>query len=137
MARVTGDPGGGLAKVCATVLSSWQIKGNGDWLRNSQAGLDYYQSAMHRWECIHSINGLAELYWTTGDRAYAAALEQIWWSLCKLERKPQGGLMSHEMAVSCTRTPAPTCTAAGMRRGNPQVAATRPTVDTTHGCPPQ
>ena len=111
LARATGDPGGDLAAVCKIVLSSWQLKGNGDWLRNSQAGLEYYQSAMPRWECIHSVNGLAELYWTTGDRALAVALQQIWWSLCKLERKPQGGLMSQEQAVSAQTSKRQTCAA--------------------------
>jgi DUF1680 family protein len=41
---------------------------------------------------------LAEIYHITGEPQYATAFTQIWWSLCRLERHPQGALFSAEQA---------------------------------------
>lgn len=53
-----------LLALCTRILESWSIKGNGDWLRNSQAGREFYeavggagagdQGGASRWEVSHA-----------------------------------------------------------------------------------
>ena len=37
------------------------------WVETSKAGKEFHQSPTPRWEGLHSIMGLAELYWLTGN----------------------------------------------------------------------
>ncbi len=70
----------------------------GDYLRVALAGKEYYQGPKPRWESLHSIQGLAELYRITGDEKYRKAFEAIWWSIVKLDRHNNGGFSSGEQA---------------------------------------
>eukprot|EP01052_Picozoa_sp_SAG31_P012807 SAG31_NODE_757_length_12296_cov_8.840289_7_plen_326_part_00 len=84
--------------LCQTFLQSWEIPGCGDFMRRALAGKDYFDGPAPRWECLHAVMGLAEMYHATGESNYAQGLQNIWWSLCRLERHPQGALMSAEQA---------------------------------------
>ena len=57
--------------LCKTFLLSWQIPGCGDFLRRALAGKDYFSGPAPRWECLHAVMGLAELYHATGEADYA------------------------------------------------------------------
>jgi DUF1680 family protein len=70
----------------------------GDYLNAALAGKDFYQMPKPRWESLHPIMGLAELYWITGDAKYRRAFEHIWWSIVKLDRHNNGGFSSGEQA---------------------------------------
>lgn len=94
--RITKTPQ--YLSLCKTFLQSWQLPGCGDFLRRALAGKDYFDGPDPRWECLHAVMGLAEMYHATGDSDYASGLQSIWWSLCRLERHPQGALMSAEQA---------------------------------------
>ena len=76
-----------------------EFPGGGDYYRQALAGKEYYQMPKPRWESLHPIMGLAELYWITGNEKYRKAYEAIWWSIVKLDRHNTGGFSSGEQAV--------------------------------------
>src|SRR5207302_341108 len=53
----------------------------GDYVRTALAGQDFYQTPKSRWESLHPIQGIAELYFLTGDDRYRKAFEHIWHSI--------------------------------------------------------
>ena len=70
----------------------------GDYLRTGLAGEPFYLTPKPRWESLHPIMGLAELYWLTGRAEYRTAFENIWWSIVELDRHNNGGFSSGEKA---------------------------------------
>ena len=70
----------------------------GDYLRSGLAGREFYETPKPRWESLHPIMGMAELYWITGEDQYRTAFEQIWWSIVRLDRHNNGGFSSGEKA---------------------------------------
>ena len=76
-------------------------KGNflaGNYLRGPLAGQEFFQLPKPRWESLHPIMGLVELYWLTGNEDCRRAFEKIWWSIVKLDRHNNGGFSSGEQA---------------------------------------
>jgi DUF1680 family protein len=71
----------------------------GDYLRQALAGKAFYQAPKPRWESLHAIMGLAELYWIAGDERHRRAFEHLWWSMVELERHNNGGFTSGERAT--------------------------------------
>jgi uncharacterized protein len=70
----------------------------GDYLNAALAGKEFFQMPKPRWESLHPIMGLAELFWITGEEKYQRAFEHIWWSIVKLDRHTNGGFSSGEQA---------------------------------------
>ena len=70
----------------------------GDYIRTALAGTEFFQMPKPRWESLHPIQSLAELYFITGQDRYRRAFEHIWWSIAKLDRHNNGGFSSGEMA---------------------------------------
>lgn len=71
---------------------------SGKWFETAMEGKEFYQTPLPRWESLHPIMGIAELYWLTGDPDYKKAFEHIWWSIVKLDRHNTGGFSSGEKA---------------------------------------
>ena len=71
----------------------------GDYVRQALAGKEFFETPKPRWESLHPIMALAELYWITGNEDYKTAFEQIWWSIVKLDRHNNGGFSSGEKAT--------------------------------------
>lgn len=70
----------------------------GDYLQAPLAGQEFFETPKPRWESLHPIMALAELYWITGEPHYRAAFEHIWWSIVRLDRHNNGGFSSGEKA---------------------------------------
>jgi DUF1680 family protein len=70
----------------------------GDYLAQALAGRALYQMPKPRWESLHPILGLAELYRITGEETYRAAFERIWWGIVENDRHNNGGFSSGEQA---------------------------------------
>jgi uncharacterized protein len=70
----------------------------GDYVRTALTGKPFYQCRKPRWESLHPIQGIAELYWLTGDETYRTAYENLWWSIVQYDRHNNGGFSSGEQA---------------------------------------
>jgi DUF1680 family protein len=70
----------------------------GDYLQQALDGKEFFQTPCPRWESLHQIMAMAELYWITDEEKYRQAFEQIWWSIVKLDRHNNGGFSSGEQA---------------------------------------
>ncbi|WP_197525426.1 beta-L-arabinofuranosidase domain-containing protein [Pseudobythopirellula maris] len=70
----------------------------GNYLQAGLEGLEFFEIPKPRWESLHSLMGLAELYWNTGKRDYRDVFEHYWWSIVELDRHNNGGFSSGEQA---------------------------------------
>ncbi len=70
----------------------------GDYVRTALAGKEFFQTPKPRWESLHSVMGLVELYYATGNEDLKTAFEHIWKSISLLDRHSNGGFSSDERA---------------------------------------
>ena len=70
----------------------------GDYITAVANSTEFFQTPKPRWESLHPILALAELYYLTGDDRYRQAFEHWWWSIVKLDRHNNGGFSSGEQA---------------------------------------
>jgi DUF1680 family protein len=70
----------------------------GDYLHAALAGQEFFATPKPRWESLHPILALVELYYITGDERYRQAFAHWWWSIVKLDRHNNGGFSSGEQA---------------------------------------
>ncbi len=71
----------------------------GDYLNAPLAGQKFCETPKPRWESLHPIMGMVELYWLTGDESCRKAFESLWWSMLKGDRHNNGGFSSGEKAT--------------------------------------
>jgi len=77
----------------------FEVAPAGDYIRTALAGKEFFQTPKPRWESLHLIQGIAELYFITGEEKYRQAFEHIWWSIVKGDRHNTGGFSSGEAAT--------------------------------------
>jgi uncharacterized protein len=94
--RITGDSK--YLAMMREIEKDFETPPAGDYIRTAIDGKEFYQTPKPRWESLHPILGIAELYYATGDEKYRRAFEHIWWSIVKLDRHNTGGFSSGEQA---------------------------------------
>ena len=77
----------------------WQKPPAGDYHRMASRGLEFYQTPKPRWESLHPMIGLAELFRITGDDSYRQALIHWWRSIYRTDVHNSGSFSTHEQAV--------------------------------------
>ncbi|NIA12543.1 MAG: hypothetical protein GWP08_00585 [Nitrospiraceae bacterium] len=73
---------------------------DGDWQRQGEKGVPYYQlpGGGTRWESLHIVQGIVELFLITGDERYKTAAVNLWKSIRDYDRHPSGAFSTHESA---------------------------------------
>lgn len=71
----------------------------GDYLRLALAGKALFEMPRPRWEGLHTILALPELYRATGRAEYRQAFENLWWGIVENDRHNNGGFSSGEQAT--------------------------------------
>ncbi len=71
----------------------------GDYLRTGLNKVDFYKTPTPRWESLHDLQGLIELYRITGEQKYREAFESHWRSIVRTDIHNTGGFSSGEQAT--------------------------------------
>lgn len=77
----------------------------GDYVRQGLAGVDFYRTPKPRWESLHDVQGLTELFSITGDTDYKTALLNLWRSMVRYDRHNTGGFTTNEAAIGNPYSP--------------------------------
>lgn len=86
-------------RMMKTILQDWESPEAGDYYRLGLAGVPFYQTPKPRWESVHAIQGLVEMYQITGDVSYRKAFEQLWRSIAQTDIHNTGAFSTDEQAV--------------------------------------
>jgi len=81
------------------IEQDWQKPPAGDYHRMALQGVEFYQTPKPRWESLHPMLGLAELYRITGDASYRQALLHWWRSIFRTDVHNNGSFSTNEQAV--------------------------------------
>ncbi len=84
-------------RMAREVETDWERAG--DYLRAGLDGREFYQSPRPRWESLHDLQGLIELWQITGDQRYSEAFTHHWRSIRRWDRRNTGGFSSGEQAT--------------------------------------
>ncbi len=81
------------------IEKKWEHPGAGDYVRSALQGNDFFQMPKPRWESLHNIQAIAELYLITNKQKYLEAFKHLWWSMLEYDRHNTGGFGSDEQAI--------------------------------------
>ncbi|MEK7685494.1 MAG: beta-L-arabinofuranosidase domain-containing protein [Verrucomicrobiota bacterium] len=99
--RLTGEAR--YLRMMREIEKDWERAG--DYFRTGLAGLEFFQTPRPRWESLHDLQGLLELYRITGDARYRTAFEHHWSSIVRFDRHNTGGFTSGEQATGNPYSP--------------------------------
>jgi len=102
MHRLTGEPR--YLRMAREVEQDWERAG--DYLRAGLDGREYFRSPRPRWESLHDLQGLVELWRITGASRYRQAFEHHWRSIRRWDRRNTGGFSAGEQATGNPYAPA-------------------------------
>ena len=71
----------------------------GDYIGTSLRGVDFYRCRKPRWESLHTILGIAEMYAATCDTAYLKSARQITESILRTDVHNTGAFSTDEQAI--------------------------------------
>ncbi len=71
----------------------------GDYYRTGLAGKEFHRTPKPRWESLHSLQGMVELYRVTGDESFRRAFLHHRASIRRFDRRNTGGFSSGEQAT--------------------------------------
>ncbi|OQC04759.1 MAG: Non-reducing end beta-L-arabinofuranosidase [Candidatus Hydrogenedentes bacterium ADurb.Bin101] len=95
--RHTGDER--YLRMMNRIVEDWESPETGDYYRQGLAGVPFYKTPKPRWESLHGIQGLVELYRITGDASYKAAFENLWHGIHDYDLHNSGAFSTNEQAV--------------------------------------
>lgn len=75
------------------------FKNTGDYLRCGIRGDEFFETPVPRWESLHSIEALADLYEITGDEKYRSAAVNLWESMTRTDLHNTYGFSTDEKAT--------------------------------------
>ena len=93
--RLTGEPR--YLRMAREVEKDWERAG--DYLRAGLDGREFFQSPRPRWESLHDLQGLVELWQIIGEDQYRQAFVHHWRSIRRWDRRNTGGFSSGEQAT--------------------------------------
>ena len=93
--RLTGESR--YQRMAREVEKDWERAG--DYLRAGLDGREYFQSPRPRWESLHDLQGLFELWRITGEAKYRDAFIHHWRSIRRWDRRNSGAFSSGEQAT--------------------------------------
>ena len=87
----------------------------GDYFRTGLVGMEFFRTPRPRWESLHCVEGLMELYRVTGDPWIRQAFLHHWASMRRFDVRNSGGFSSQEQASGnpYTDTSIETCSVIG------------------------
>jgi DUF1680 family protein len=77
----------------------------GNFVDGPLAGRPYCDGTRNRWEGLHDVQAIAELYFITADARYRTALTETWWNIRTRDRHVTGGFTSFEAATGSPYDP--------------------------------
>ncbi|MBI2297634.1 MAG: glycoside hydrolase family 127 protein [Armatimonadetes bacterium] len=93
--RVTGEER--YLRQCRAIQSDWEDAG--DYFRAGLAGTPFYRCPRPRWESLHDLEGLPELYLATGNDDYRRSFINLWNSIRDFDVHNAGSFSSGEQAI--------------------------------------
>jgi uncharacterized protein len=93
--RKTGNPR--YLEMANLVLKDFET--TGDYYRQGLNGREFFMTSKPRWESLHGLQGLAELYRITGKESYRRAFLHHWASMRRFDLRNCGGFSSGEKAT--------------------------------------
>lgn len=111
--RRTGEPR--YLAMTQAIVKDWERAG--DYLRTGLARVPFYRTPRPRWESLHDVQALAELWRITGEPRYREAFTNHWHSLRDFDRRTTGAFSGGETATGNPFAPTPIetcCTVAWM-----------------------
>jgi DUF1680 family protein len=93
----TGEPS--YLRLVHEIEADWARPPCGDFVNRALAGEPFFTGRRPRWESLHDVQAIGELYLITGVGSYRDAFCQVWRNIRSIDRHVTGGFTSGEAAT--------------------------------------